>query len=74
MNITHINKYDNLDLPTMGKGDLQDVKYNLECELAWIHKDMTQSTQSLMLDDVLDVYNKFAKLLKEVDFRLKRFS
>jgi hypothetical protein len=70
----HINKYDDLNLPLMGKPDLQDVKYMLECELSWIHKDMADSTESLMLDDALDIYNKFAELLKEVNFRLKRFS
>lgn len=70
MATTDSKKFDNLDITNMSRGTLEETKYMIECELAWIQQDISSSTERLMIDDKLDAFNKFNNLLKEVNFRL----
>ena len=70
MATTDSKKFDNLDITNMSRGTLEETKYMIECELAWIQQDISNSTERLMIDDKLDAFNKFNNLLKEVNFRL----
>ena len=63
-------KFDGLDISNMTRGTLEETKYMIECELAWIQQEIGESAESLMIDDKLDAFNKFNNLLKEVNFRL----
>ena len=64
------SKFDGLDIESMGFISLQDTKYMLECELSWLEKDLTDTTESLMLDNALDAYSKFSNLLNAVNYKL----
>ena len=70
MATTDSKKFDDLDITNMSRGTLEETKYMIECELAWIQQDISNSTERLMIDDKLDAFNKFNNLLKEVNFRL----
>jgi len=64
-------KFDELNVQDMSKSALEETKYMLECELAWVQQEMAQTSESLMIDNNLDAFNKFNHLLKEVNFKLK---
>jgi len=62
-------KYDEVDIEALGIVDLEDIKYTLECDLAWVQRDLSLQAP-VNADQLLDAYNKYSSLLKKVRGRL----
>jgi len=65
-----MNYLDNLDLSSMSKNSLQKTKYDIECELSWIHRDMQLVSDISKMDEHLDKFNKFNKFLSKINIAL----
>lgn len=65
-----MNHLDSLDLSSMSKNSLQKTKYDIECELCWIHRDMQLVSERSKMDQHLDKFNKFNKFLSKINIAL----
>jgi hypothetical protein len=65
----NIMKYDEINIEGLGIVDLEDIKYTLECDLAWVQRDLSLQSP-VNADQLLDAYNKYSSLLKRVKGRL----
>lgn len=64
-----MNKYDEVNIESLGLIDLEDIKYTLECDLAWVQRDLATHSR-VNADQLLDAYNKYIGLLAKVRARL----
>ncbi len=62
-------KYDEINIEGLGIVDLEDIKYTLECDLAWVQRDLSLQSP-VNTDQLLDAYNKYSSLLKRTQERL----
>tara|TARA_R110000851_G_scaffold317163_1_gene480515 strand:+ start:309 stop:524 length:216 start_codon:yes stop_codon:yes gene_type:complete len=65
-----MTKYDEVHIERLGIIGLEDIKYTLECDLAWVQRDLSVPSP-INTDHLLDAHNKYSGLLKKVRERLE---
>lgn len=65
------NKFDKVDVSKLDLIRLSNLKHKVECELAWLQKDLSAPFDDNSTNDLLDCYNQYNRILEDIEFREK---